>query len=119
LVTPPLIMRLEISRQRLRPDVVVSSSSMPADEMTLRSGDGPTTRIGYVNANRQKCHGFGVYAPITINTHTGSVPAMRLCLWRQRQRHRRAAVPAMSGGVDGIQHWLPDISPKAFKLTDK
>jgi len=25
--------------------------------MVLRSGEGPTTQIGYVNGNRQKCHG--------------------------------------------------------------
>jgi hypothetical protein len=26
--------------------------------------------------------------------------------------------PQCQGGVEGIQYWLPDISPKAFKLTD-
>ena len=36
----------------------------------------------------------------------GSDIAARLC-------------PQCQGGVDGIQYWLPDISPKAFKLTDK
>jgi hypothetical protein len=36
----------------------------------------------------------------------GSDIAARLC-------------PQCQGGVEGIQYWLPDISPKAFKLTDK
>ncbi len=86
----------------------------------LRSGEGPTTQIGYVNVNGQKCHGtFGVYGTDRnqyayrleclhcgyIYGANGSDIAARLC-------------PQCQGGVEGIQYWLPDISPKAFKLTD-
>ena len=88
--------------------------------MVLRSGEAPTTRIGYINPNGQKCHGtFGVYGTDHnqyayrleclkcgyVYGANGSDIAARLC-------------PQCQGGVEGIQYWLPDISPKAFKLTD-
>jgi hypothetical protein len=87
----------------------------------LRSGDKPTTQIGYVNANRQICQvTFGVYGTDHnqyayrleclqcgyVYGANGSDIAARLC-------------PKCQRGVDGIQYGLPDISPKAFKLTDQ
>lgn len=88
--------------------------------MMLRSGEGSTTQIGYVNGNQQKCHGtLGVLG----NDHNqyayrmeclrcgyvyganGSDIAARLC-------------PQCQGGAEGIQYWLPDINPKGFKLTE-
>ena len=91
------------------------------DRVCLRSGDAPTTQIGFVNANRQQCHGtFGVFgtdhnqyayrieclACGFVYGANGSDIAARLC-------------PQCQGGTEGIQYWLPDISPKAFRLTDK
>ena len=90
---------------------------MPADEMTLRSGDGPTTRIGYVNANRQKCHGtFGVYGTDHnqyayrleclqcgyVYGANGSDIAARLC-------------PQCQGGVDGIQVLATGYQPQSVQ----
>ncbi len=94
--------------------------SPDGSEFVLRSGDKPTTQIGYVNANRQICRGtFGVYGTDHnqyayrlecldcgyVYGANGSDIAVRLCLKCRR-------------GVEGIQYWLPDIGPKAFKLTD-
>jgi hypothetical protein len=88
--------------------------------MIFRSGDGPTTQIGYVNANQQKCHGtLGVFGTDHnqyayrleclrcgyVYGANGSDIAARLC-------------PQCQGGAEGIQYWLPDISPKAFKLSN-
>ena len=94
---------------------------MPEDEITLRSGDGPTTRIGYVNANRQQCHGtFGVSTgPTTINTRTGSnVCNAATCMAQMAATSPRGCALNVRGAWKAIRYWLPDISPKAFKLTD-
>ena len=88
--------------------------------MMLRSGEGPSTQIGYINDNQQKYHGtLGVYGTDHnqyayrlkclrcgyVYGTNGSDIAARLC-------------PKCQGGVEGIQYWLPDINPKAFKLSD-
>lgn len=76
----------------------------------FRSGDTETTKIGYVNTNRQKCHGtLGVkgtdhlqYAYRIECLHcgfvygaNGSAIAERLC-------------PICQGGADGIRYWLAE-----------
>src|SRR3954462_14045894 len=67
--------------------------------MELRSGDGPTTQIGLRQCQRPKMpwHFRRLWyrsQPIRIPPR---VPAVRIRLWRQRQRHCCAAMSAMPG----------------------
>jgi hypothetical protein len=87
----------------------------------LRSGDGPTTQIGYINGNRQMCHGtLGVYG----NDHQQYAYRLEclLCGYVYGANGSDIAArrcPQCQGGAEGIQYWLPDLNPKAFKLSDR
>lgn len=66
--------------------------SPDGSEFVLRSGDKPTTQIGYVNANRQICHGtFGVYGAVH-NQY-----AYRLSAWNAGTCTEPMAVTLLSG----------------------
>ena len=86
----------------------------------LRSGEGAATQIGYINGNGQKCHGtLGVYGT-DHNQYAYRLECLRCGYVYGANGSDIAArrCPQCQGGAEGIQYWLPDISPKAFKLTD-
>ncbi len=86
--------------------------------MDLRSGEGKTTQIGYVNENRQRCHGtLGVFG----TDHRQYVYRMEclLCGYVYGANGSDIAArncPKCQKGAKGIQYWLPDLSVKAFRL---
>ncbi|GEM_PF-1229625 len=89
------------------------------DSMQFRSGNRKTTQIGYVNANRQACHGtLGVFGT-DHRQYSYRMECMRcgFIYGANGSEIKGRRCPNCQKGAPGIRYWLPDTSAKAFKLS--